>query len=116
LNCEVVNYGIRWQPQTAFKVLSDNYARTETYDQVYGVSGLGNLFKLGTLTGSTPRVVAAKIGEAAYPSDLNNFAPSVGVVWSPNFSENGILRRLTGESGKSVIRGGYSVSFAPRGV
>lgn len=108
-----VNYGIRWQPQTAFKVLSDNYARTETYDQVYGVSGLGNIFKPGTLTGSVPRVVAAKIGEEAYPSDMNNFAPSVGVVWSPTFG--GMLRRLTGESGKSVIRGGYSVSFVREG-
>jgi hypothetical protein len=109
-----LNYGIRWQPQTAFKVLSDNYARTETYDQVYGVSGLGNIFKPGTLTGSVPRVVAAAIGEEAYPSDMNNFAPSVGVVWSPNFG-SGLLRRITGESGKSVIRGGYSVSFVREG-
>lgn len=108
-----LNYGIRWQPQTAFKVLSDNYARTETYAQVYGISGLGNIFKPGTLTGSVPRVVAAKIGEEAYPSDMNNFAPSVGVVWSPTFG--GLLRRLTGESGKSVIRGGYSVSFVREG-
>jgi hypothetical protein len=110
-----VNYGIRWQPQTAFKVLSDNYARTESYDQVYGVSGLGNIFKPGTLTGSVPRVIAAKIGEEAYPSDMNNFAPSVGVVWSPSFGDSGLLRRINGESGKSVIRGGYSVSFVREG-
>ncbi|HVQ37874.1 MAG TPA: carboxypeptidase regulatory-like domain-containing protein [Pyrinomonadaceae bacterium] len=110
-----VNYGIRWQPQTAFKVLSDNYAKTETYDQVFGLSGKGNLFKPGTLTGSVPRVIAAEIGEEAYPSDMDNLAPSVGVVWSPNFGDSGLLRSIAGESGKSVFRGGYSVSFVREG-
>jgi len=110
-----LNYGIRWQPQTAFTVLSDNYAKLENNDQVYGISGPGNLFKPGTLTGSTPRVIAAEIGEKAYPDDLNNFAPSVGVVWSPSFGEKGLLHRIVGESGRSVIRGGYSVSFVREG-
>src|SRR6185503_6939824 len=110
-----VNYGIRWQPQTAFIIKSDNYAKLENYDQLFGVSGPGNLFKPGTLTGSVPRVIAAEIGEAAYPSDLNNIAPSVGVVWSPNFREKGLFRSMLGESGKSVFRGGYSVSFVREG-
>ncbi|HEX8636995.1 MAG TPA: hypothetical protein VF692_02950, partial [Pyrinomonadaceae bacterium] len=87
----------------------------ESFDQVYGVSGLGNIFKPGTLTGSVPRVVPLKIGEKAYPDDYNNFAPSVGAVWSPDFGENGLLRRVFGATGQSVIRGGYSVSFVREG-
>ncbi|MDQ3748171.1 MAG: TonB-dependent receptor, partial [Acidobacteriota bacterium] len=110
-----INYGIRWQPQTAFIIQSDNYSRLENNDQVFGISGVGNLFMPGTLTGTNPRVVAAEIGEKAYPDDLNNFAPSVGIVYSPNFGEKGLLRRIFGESGRSVFRGGYSLSYVREG-
>ena len=110
-----LNYGIRWQPQTAFVILSDNYSRLESFDQLYGVSGLGNIFRPGTLTGSVPRVVAVQKGEKAYPDDYNNFAPTVGAVWSPNFGETGFMRRIFGASGSSVFRGGYSVSFVREG-
>jgi hypothetical protein len=110
-----INYGIRWQPQTAFTIQSDNYSRLENNDQVFGISGVGNLFMPGTLTGTTPRVVAAEIGEKAYPDDYNNFAPSVGVVYSPSFGESGLLRRIFGESGRSVFRGGYSISYVREG-
>jgi carboxypeptidase family protein len=109
-----LNYGIRWQPQSAFTILSDNYAKLENPDQLWGLSGKGNIFKPGTLTGSVPRVIAAEIGEKAYPDDMNNFAPSVGVVWSPNLGK-GFLGRIVGDNGKSVIRGGYSVSFVREG-
>ena len=111
-----VNYGIRWQPQTAFIALSEGlYSRLENFDQVYGVSGAGNIFKPGTLTGSVPRVVALEKGEEAYPTDWNNLAPTVGVVWSPDFGESGFLNTLFGASGKSVFRGGYSISYVREG-
>lgn len=42
-----------------------------------------------------------------YKTDYNNFAPNVGVAYSPNF-ESGIGNFLFGAEGKSVIRGGYS--------
>ena len=111
-----VNYGIRWQPQLGSTVESANYSKLENNDQVYGVSGVGNLFNPGTLTGTAPRTVALAIGEKVYPDDLNNFAPSVGVVWSPDFGEKGILRSILGKSGKSVFRGGYSIAFIREGL
>ena len=43
---------------------------------------------------------------AYYKTDWNNFAPSLGVAWSPSFDE-GFMGFLFG-SGKTVIRGGYS--------
>jgi hypothetical protein len=112
-----INYGVRWQPQTGFVAKTyGNYTRLETYDQVYGLSGLGNIFKPGTLTGTAPRVVAVEIGESAYPTDWNNFAPTVSVVWSPNFGEKGFLHTLFGDPGKSVFRAGYSASFVREGT
>lgn len=112
-----VNYGVRWQPQTSWIAKSiGNYSRLESFDQVYGVSGAGNIFKPGTLTGTVPRVVPLEVGEAATPSDYNNFAPTVGVVWSPNFGDSGFGRMLFGGQGKSVFRGGYSVSFVREGA
>ncbi len=112
-----INYGVRWQPQTGFIAKSfGNYTRLESYDQVYGLSGLGNIFKPGTLTGTAPRVVPIKIGEKVYPDDMNNFAPTLGVVWSPNFGDKSFARFLFGKSGQSVFRGGYSVSFVREGT
>jgi hypothetical protein len=111
-----INYGLRWQPQLGSTVESGNYSRLQNNDQVYGVSGAGNLFNPGTLTGQAPRTVALDIGEKVYPDDLNNFAPSVGVVWSPDFGEKGILRGIFGSSGKSVFRGGYSIAFIREGL
>ncbi len=111
-----INYGIRWQPQGAYTVTSGNYARLNNYAEIYGVSGLGNIFKPGTLTGIAPTVVGMKIGEEAYKEDKKNFAPSVGVVWSPNFGESGVLSKMFGTSGKSVFRGGYAKSFVREGT
>jgi len=112
-----LNYGIRWQPQTGFIAKSfGNYTRLESFDQVYGLSGLGNIFKPGTLTGSVPRVVPLAIGEKAYPDDMNNLAPTLGVVWSPNFGDSGVFRKLFGASGKSVFRAGYSISYVREGT
>lgn len=111
-----LNFGLRWQPQTAFIALSEgNYTRLESFDQVYGISGPGNIFKPGTLTGSDPRVVPLARGDKAYPDDLNNLAPSVGFVWSPGFGERGFSKTLFGGAGKSVFRGGYSVAFVREG-
>ena len=111
-----VNYGLRWQPQGSYVIDSENYARLASFEDVYGVSGFGNIFRPGTLTGRVPTVVAMQPGESAYNADLKNFAPTVGVVWSPDFGEKGFLRGLFGASGKSVFRGGYSVSFVREGT
>jgi len=111
-----LNFGVRWQPQTAFIAASENlYTKLDNPDQLYGVSGPGNIFKPGTLTGTAPRVVPLAVGEKAYPDDWNNFAPSVGVVWSPSSNGKGLFGTLLGSSGKSVFRGGYSVSFVREG-
>jgi hypothetical protein len=110
-----VNYGVRWQPQGGYVIETENYSQISDFADVYGVSGLGNVFRPGTLTGRVPTVVGVKKGESVYPTDNNNFAPSVGFVYSPDFKGEGIFRSVFGETGRSVFRGGYSISYVREG-
>jgi hypothetical protein len=110
-----INFGLRWQPQSPFEVTSANYARASDFTDVFGVSGEGNIFKPGTLTGKVPTFLGTEAGYKAFDTDWNNFAPSVGVVWSPNFKD-GFLRKVFGGNGRSVFRGGYSTSFVREGT
>jgi hypothetical protein len=45
-----------------------------------------------------------------YKQDWNNFAPSVAFAWSPNFGDNA-FGRLFGRGGKSVVRGGFRMTY-----
>ncbi len=75
-----INYGIRWQPQEAFYAATGNIGRLENWEQVYGISGPNGVFQPGASGGTAPRAVLFGIGEKAYEDDMDNFAPSVGVV------------------------------------
>ena len=44
------------------------------------------------------------------PSQFHNFAPRVGLAYSPNF-DNGILRTIFGGPGKSSIRSSYGIFY-----
>ena len=93
----------------------NNALATVPFEGLYGESGLGNLFKPGTLTGGPSQYELFGEGYQTYKARYGNFAPTVGIAWSPNF-ENGFLRRLGGSSGQTVIRAGYSVAFNREGV
>ncbi len=108
-----VNAGLRWDVQFAPVALNNNYAQT-TVAGLYGVSGLGNLFKPGTLAGTPTQFTQLPPGQHAYNTDWNNLAPSIGAAWSPN-TKIGWLRHLMGESGQTVLRGGYSLAFVREG-
>jgi hypothetical protein len=58
----------------------------------------------------TYNIIGTNSGEIGtyHKTDFNNFAPSIGVAWSPNF-EKGIGKLLFGKG--VVIRGGWSRSF-----
>jgi outer membrane receptor protein involved in Fe transport len=84
---------------------------------IYGVSGEGNLFKPNAPAGLT--TVSTNLNflgdNKFYPEDYNNFAPSVGIAYSPDF-KSGLLRTLFGSEGRSSIRAGYSQSFVKEGL
>lgn len=109
------NVGVRWQPQTSYVALSRNYGRVGEFADIWGISGLNNHFKPGTMTGRDPIIVRVEEGEAANETDFNNFAPSIGFTYSPNF-DGGVLGSFFGGPGKSVIRGGFSRAFVREGT
>jgi len=111
-----LNYGLRWQPQEGFVTETSNFSAASSFADVYGVSGLGNLFKPGTLTGKVPTFTVVDKGYRTFKTDYKNFAPSVGVVYSPDFGEKGFLRSILGNSGSSVFRAGYSRAFVREGT
>ncbi|MBI4472164.1 MAG: TonB-dependent receptor, partial [Acidobacteria bacterium] len=105
--------GIRWEIDPA--PINDNLVYTRTgADGVYGVSGYGNLFKPGVFEGSLTQFRLLEKGERAYKTPWNNFAPSVGLAWTPSF-QGSVLRRIFGGNGSSVIRSGYSIAYIREG-
>ncbi len=75
---------------------------------LYGISGIGNLFAPGVMTGVQPTFKAIT-GHNAY-SIPPVFLPSLGFAYQVKASE-GWLGILTGHhTGAAVIRGGYSIA------
>lgn len=109
-----VNAGLRYELQMPFYALNDSYYQASIED-VWGVSGIGNLFEPGVLEGRKPVFVPYKKGTQAYNVDTNNIAPSLGVAWTPN-SRSGFLGKLIGENGDTVLRAGYALSFNRPGM
>ena len=110
-----INYGLRWEFQGAPKD-PDNliYRVAGQINGLYGISGPGNLFAPGTLTGSHP-LYELNGDSKWYNNDLNNFAPNLGLSWTPGI-DNKFYNMLFGGPGKTVIRAGYSVTFTREGL
>jgi len=107
-----VTYGLRWSTSTP--VYEANGL------QVKPVQSLGEYFDrrvAGAAAGQpvndpiTVDLAGKKNGrEGYYNQDWNNFAPSVAVAWSPDFGDN-FFGRLIGRNGKSVVRGGFRMTY-----
>ncbi len=98
------NYGLRWD------FIGDNHDLTSAYHSanaaaIYGPSGVGNLFKPGTLTGdANPQYVASS--HQYNPWNVTP-QPTIGLAWNPSYSE-GLLGRLF-HGGDTVIRAGFDI-------
>src|SRR5438093_904105 len=109
-----VNFGMRYAVQLPFVALNDAYS-TATVADVWGVSGIGNLFKPGTMTGTSPKFVQYTAGTKAFNTDWNNVAPNLGFAWRPS-AASGWRRTVFGRDGDTVIRGGFSPAFSRNGI
>jgi len=107
-----VTYGVRWNTSTP--VYEVNGFQTQP------TTSLGGYFerrKQGANIGvpyNEPILLdrsGKKNGRRGfYNQDWNNFAPSFAVAWSPDLGDN-LLGRLVGREGKSVIRGGFRMTY-----
>jgi hypothetical protein len=106
--------GLRWENQGPFLSLNDALTQVG-YAGLFGESGVGNLFKPGTLTGSPSTYTRFAKGSKTFNTNNGSLAPSFGFNWSPNL-KSGMLHRLAGESGQTVIRGGFSMASVREGI
>jgi hypothetical protein len=109
-----INYGLRYELQLPFYPLNDSYL-TATIDDIWGVSGIGNLFKPGVLAGKKPEFVRFGKGVRAFEVDKNNLAPSLGLAWTPG-GQGGVLGKILGREGDSVLRAGYALAYNRNGM
>jgi hypothetical protein len=116
-----LSYGVRWDYMGVPTVPNGLAIQPTNFNSVWGVSGVGNLFKptaapgSQTAAGATLDFVSGETGKGLYKNDWNNFAPFVGFAYSPSF-KTGLLHSLFGDEGTSAIRAGYSMSFLHDGV
>lgn len=110
-----VNYGLRWDIQLPFENLSGIYTTTGI-EGAWGISGVGNLFRPGTLTGvANPAYRPVDSGDFAYKTNYRGLSPSIGFAWKVPEGPS-ILRFLTGKEGQSVLRAGYAISTIREGT
>lgn len=107
-----LNYGIRWTTSTpvyernGLQVVP-NVNLTDYFNQRVESSFNGVPF-----TDPITFVLGGQANNAPgyYKQDWNNWAPSVAFAWSPDFGDN-LFGKVFGRQGKSVIRGGFRVTY-----
>jgi len=95
------NYGLRWDV-SSFPYATNNEIATLIYgeqSQAFPGAPLGLVYPGDP---GVPRTMA--------PTGYHNFAPRLGLAYSPSFSD-GILRKITGGPGKSSVRVGYGIFY-----
>jgi hypothetical protein len=107
-----ISYGLRWSTSTpVYEVNGVEVKPTQSlgayFEKRVASANMGIPFN--------DPITVDKAGKANgrdgyYKQDWNNFAPSVAVAWSPDFGDN-LFGRLIGRNGKSVIRGGYRMTY-----
>jgi hypothetical protein len=110
-----LNFGVRWDYMGVPTIPNGLAIQLTDHRHIFGVSGFGNLFNPNAPAGAAPAIgtldfVSGDTGKGLYENDWNNFAPFFGFAWQPSFN-GGIGKMFFGEQGKSVIRGGYSISY-----
>jgi hypothetical protein len=105
--------------QLPFTAQNNSYSTT-TLDDLCGRSGVNpetgycNLFQPGVMPGKQrPEFLNLEEGKAAYNTDWDNFAPNVGVAWTPA-RRGGFLGALM--SDEFVVRAGWARAYSRNGM
>jgi Carboxypeptidase regulatory-like domain len=107
-----LNYGVRWSTSTpvyernGLQVVP-NISLTDYFNQRVASANAGTPF-----TDPITFVLGGKANNAPgyYKQDWNNWAPSVSFAWSPDLGDNWFGKAF-GRGGKSVIRGGFRMTY-----
>jgi hypothetical protein len=106
-----VTLGLRFEQQRPFQNLDGVYSSV-SYQSLWGISGVGNLFKPGVMTGVNPTFDKYTTSYMKVPNMWN---PSAGLAWRIP-AMNGPLGFLTGhDRSKSVLRAGYGIASVRNG-
>jgi hypothetical protein len=106
--------GLRYEKEFQFVNENGTYSQIGGLTGLYGLSGVGNLFKPGTLTGSVPQINPVTAGGGYKMPAV--WAPSLGMAWQLPGS-NGPLGWLLGHhTGAAVLRAGYSIATVREGM
>jgi hypothetical protein len=99
-----INAGFRWDFTAASYDKNGAYHNADL-SSIYGPSGIGNLFKPGTLTGNMNPTLDER------PRPYNNWyftpQPSLGIAWTPSAKEGFLAKLLGGDD--TVIRTSFSL-------
>jgi hypothetical protein len=108
-----LNYGLRWDFVGDDHDVNGGYSTLPTLGDIWGPTPVGKLFSPGTLGGvSSPSFVAQV---HAYKPSYFNPSPAIAIAWNPQ-AEGGILGKLVGGKGNTVIRAGYSLRHYTEGA
>ncbi len=112
-----LTYGVRYDLQYAPISLNSSLTQN-TFQGLFGRAGTSlesTLFHPFATGGTPTQFTPLPAGQHFYTTDKNNFLPSVGFAYQPDF-KSGFLKRLQGNPGQTVIRGGYSIADLRNGL
>ena len=108
-----INYGLRWDFVGDDHDVNGGYSTLPTLGDIWGPTPVGKIFQPGTLGGvQNPNFVAQV---HAYKASYVNPSPAIALAWSPQ-AEGGLLGKLLGGKGSTVIRTGYSLRHYTEGA
>ena len=123
-----LNLGMRYALQPAFYAINNSYSGA-TVEDIWGVSGFApgcgfadpvgtgcNIFKPGNTTGRIPGYTQLNSRQRIHETDYDNWAPSLGVNYTPDFSGVPVFGKVFGAQSESSFSAGWMRAFSRHGM
>ena len=123
-----LNLGLRYALQPAFYPINNSYSGA-TLEDIWGQSGYApgcgfadpvgtgcNIFKPGNTTGLIPSYTQINSNQRIHETDLDNWAPSLGVNYTPDLSQVPVLKHVFGQQSESSFSAGWMRGYSRHGM